>query len=171
MRLGRIIRPCFFMENLSPGIIGRMTDGVLRYSGSRVQFVTVEDIGPVCCAIFDDPPKFKHKILDVAGDSLSSEERSQAFIRATGYDIPGVPSLLIDAIHKLNTDVQQLVKELRLADETRKQDPNGHDANLREVAECVKLTTFEEWVRNRHTRSEEDANTNGVTLWGLIFGR
>ncbi|KAG8744972.1 hypothetical protein FRC10_009080 [Ceratobasidium sp. 414] len=102
-----IIRPGFFMENLSPGIIGRMTDGVLRYSGSRVQFIAVEDIGLVCCAVFDDPPKFKHKILDVAGDSLSSEERNQAFIRATGHDIPGVPSILISAIHRLNANVRQ----------------------------------------------------------------
>ncbi|KAG9128554.1 hypothetical protein FRC07_003443 [Ceratobasidium sp. 392] len=166
-----IIRPGFFMENLSPDIIGRITDGALRYSGNRVQLVTVEDIGPVSCAIFDDPSNFKHKILDVAGDSLTSDERSQAFIRATGHDIPGVPSLLIATLHGINGNVRQIIKELRLADETRRQDPNGHDANLREVAEHVKLTKFEEWVRKRHSGTEENANKNGVTLWGLILGR
>ncbi|KAG8730645.1 hypothetical protein FRC12_020144 [Ceratobasidium sp. 428] len=166
-----IIRPGFFMENLSQGMIGRLTDGALRYSGSRVQFIAVDDIGPVAYAVFNEPSKFGQKILDVAGDSLTSEERSQAFIRATGHDIPGVPSLLIAALSRLNGDVQQIINELRLSDETRRQDPNGHDANLQEVAKHVRLTTFEEWARKRIPGNEENASTHGVTLLGLILGR
>ncbi|KAG8750788.1 hypothetical protein FRC12_012736 [Ceratobasidium sp. 428] len=166
-----IIRPGFFMENLGQGMIGRLTDGALRYSGSRVQFIAVNDIGLVACAIFNEPSKFTQKILDVAGDSLTSEERSQAFIRATGHDIPGVPSLLIAALYRLNGDVQQIINELRLSDETRRQDPNGHDANIQEVAKHVRLTTFEEWARKRIPGNEENASTHGVTLLGLILGR
>ncbi|KAG8697681.1 hypothetical protein FRC09_007714 [Ceratobasidium sp. 395] len=166
-----IIRPGFFMENSGQGMIGRLTDGALRYSGSRVQFIAVNDIGLVACAIFNEPSKFTQKILDVAGDSLTSEERSQAFIRATGHDIPGVPSLLIAALYRLNGDVQQIINELRLSDETRRQDPNGHDANIQEVAKHVRLTTFEEWARKRIPGNEENASTHGVTLLGLILGR
>jgi hypothetical protein len=62
------------------------------------------------------------------------------------------------------------VQELRLADSTRDQDPKGHDANLREVADHVRLTTFEEWVRKRYQGVKGDTNPNGVTLWGLIMG-
>jgi hypothetical protein len=56
------------------------------------------------------------------------------------------------------------VQELRLADSTRDQDPKGHDADLREVTDHVRLTTFEESARKRYQDVKGDTNPNGVTL-------
>jgi hypothetical protein len=63
------------------------------------------------------------------------------------------------------------VEEFLRANELRKQDPGGYDANLQEAAKHVKLTSFEEWAKQWDGRRTEDINENGVTLWGLITGR
>jgi hypothetical protein len=113
-----------------------MFSGILtptpRYLICRIQ--AVNDVGRLSHAIFDvsiirevltyvnsrdnmhtdtlrilqDHSKFEHKILDVAGESLTSQERSQAFIRATGHDIPSVPRFLITVIYMLNRNVRDL---------------------------------------------------------------
>ncbi|KAF8605806.1 NAD(P)-binding protein [Ceratobasidium sp. AG-I] len=169
-----ILRLGFFMENLSPGMIGRMTEGMLRYCLApevKVQMIAVEDVGPISCAVFDDPPKFRRKALDVAGGSLTAEERNQSHIRATGHPIPSVPGYVMSVLHWLNHHVQGTMQELRLADQTRRQDPRGYDANLQEVASHVKLTTFEEWVREAHEETGKEVNLNGVSLWSLITGK
>ncbi|KDN47055.1 hypothetical protein RSAG8_03832, partial [Rhizoctonia solani AG-8 WAC10335] len=131
-----IIRPGFFMENFNPGMIGRLTDATLRYCvppECKIQFIAVDDIGRLSRAILDKPAGFKHKTMDIAGESLTSEERKQAFIRATGYDMPSVPKLLITTIHWLNPTVRDVVGEFIQADNMRRKDPGGYDANLREA--------------------------------------
>ncbi|KAG8734678.1 hypothetical protein FRC11_003804, partial [Ceratobasidium sp. 423] len=158
-----IIRPGFFMENFSLGVIGRMTDATLRHcmpSECKLQFTAVNDIGRLSRAIFDEPSKFEHKTMDIAGDSLTSHERSQAFIRATGHDMPSVPWFFISAIHWLNPTVRSVVEEFVEADSTRRKDPRGYDANLWEAASHVKLTGFEEWARDWN-QSAGGANQNG----------
>ncbi|KDN47054.1 hypothetical protein RSAG8_03831, partial [Rhizoctonia solani AG-8 WAC10335] len=109
--------------------------------------------------------------MDIAGESLTSEERRQAFIRATGYDMPSVPKLLITTIHWLNPTVRDVVGEFIQADNMRRKDPGGYDANLREAASHVKLTGFEEWARNWNQTTDKEINQHGVTLWGMLTGR
>ncbi|KAH7335478.1 hypothetical protein B0J17DRAFT_77513 [Rhizoctonia solani] len=104
-----VIRPGVFMENFSHGMIGRMTDATLRYCvppECKVQLTAVNDIGRLSRVIFDKPTEFKHKTMDIAGESLTSQERSQAFIRATGHDMPSTPKFLISAMHWLNPTVR-----------------------------------------------------------------
>ncbi|CUA70698.1 hypothetical protein RSOLAG22IIIB_04294 [Rhizoctonia solani] len=166
-----IVRPGFFMENFSPGMIGRLTDATLRYCMPpeyKIQFTAVNDIGRLSRVIFDKPAGFKHKTMDIAGESLTSEERSQAFIRATGRDMPSVPALLITTIHWLNPIVRDVVAEFIKADNMRRKDPKGYDANLREAASHVKLTSFEEWARNWNQITDEKHDT---TLWEIFTGR
>ncbi|CAE7092440.1 unnamed protein product [Rhizoctonia solani] len=169
-----IIRPGFFMENFSSGMIGRLTDATLRYCVPpeyKIQFTAVNDIGRLSRVVFDNPTEFIHKTMDIAGESLTSDERSQAFIRATGYGMPSVPWLLISIIYWLNPTVRDIVEEFIQADNMRRKDPRGYDGNLCEAASHVKLTSFEEWARNWNQITGKEANQQGVTLWGMLTGK
>ncbi|CAE6445489.1 unnamed protein product [Rhizoctonia solani] len=171
-----IIRPCFFMENFRPGMIGRMTDATLRYCvppECKIQFTAVNDIGRLSRVIFDKPTEFKHKTMDIAGESLNSHERSQSFIRATGYDMPSAPRFFISAMHWLNPTFRDVwgINEFIQADSMRRKDPKGYDANLQEAANHLKLTSFEEWARDWNQVADKELNQHGVTLWGMFAGR
>ncbi|CAE6418289.1 unnamed protein product [Rhizoctonia solani] len=169
-----IVRPGVFMENLSPGIIGRMTNATFQHclpAECKIQFTAVDDIGRLSRVIFDNPLKFKRKTIDIAGDSLTSQELTQSFIRATGQEIPSAPGFVISAIHRLNPTAHDTVEEFIQADRTRRMDPRGFDANIQEAANYVKLTSFEEWARNWNNPTDNDFKGHGMSLWGLLTGR
>ncbi|CAE6487625.1 unnamed protein product [Rhizoctonia solani] len=169
----RIIRPGAFMENLNPGIIGRMTYATFQHclpAECKIQFTAVDDIGRLARVVFDNPTKFEHKTIDIAGESLTPKELNQAFIRATGREMPSIPWILISTIRRISPAVHDIIEEFIQADRMRRMDPRGFDANLQEAASYLKLTSFEEWARNWNNPPDKGAKQHGITLWGLFMG-
>lgn len=84
----RIIRPGFFMENFSPGMIGRVMDGVFRHSfpaKCKIQFVVRPQCGScpmnldVCSPqAVDDIGRFSRAIFDVSGTASEYDISSTA---------------------------------------------------------------------------------------------
>ncbi|CCO33051.1 hypothetical protein BN14_07120 [Rhizoctonia solani AG-1 IB] len=136
--------------------------------GEEKQGKAVDDIGRFSRAIFDNPSRFKHKTIDIAGDTLTPQELAQAFVRATGHEMPSVPGFLISTILRLNFTGHDTIDEFIQADRTRRMDPRGFDANLQEAASYLKLTSFEEWAQNWDRPTSD--NEHGITLWGLFTG-
>ncbi|QRW16947.1 NmrA-like family domain-containing protein 1 [Rhizoctonia solani] len=169
----RIIRPGAFMENLNPGIIGRMTMqhfSIAFRSNLATRLQAVDDIGRLARVVFDNPTKFEHKTIDIAGDSLTPKELNQAFIRATGHEMPSIPWILISTMRRISPAVHDIIEEFIQADRMRRMDPRGFDANLQEAASYLKLTSFEEWARNWNDPPDKGAKQHGITLWGLFMG-
>ncbi|CUA68306.1 hypothetical protein RSOLAG22IIIB_07834 [Rhizoctonia solani] len=167
-----ILRPGFFMENFNTSVSGRFTGAAVQYCMSpdvKLQLLTVDDVGRFSRMIFDNPMKLNHKTIDVATAGLDAQERSQTFLRAAGYDIPSIPSLIIHTVYWLNRHVQNMVGDFVQSDELRKLDPKGYDANLQEASNHMKLVNFEEWARRSNQNRE--VNEHGVTVWGLLSKR
>ncbi|KAF8738741.1 NmrA-like family, partial [Rhizoctonia solani] len=127
----------------------------------------VDDIGRLARVVFDNPTKFEHKTIDIAGDSLTPKELNQAFIRATGHEMPSQPPVRFQAIVD---SILGRIEEFVQADRMRRMDPRGFDANLQEAASYLKLTSFEEWARNWNDPPDKGAKQHGITLWGLFMG-
>ncbi|CAE6474051.1 unnamed protein product [Rhizoctonia solani] len=166
-----IIRPGFFMENFNTSVAGRFTGGAVRYCMSpevKLQLVTVDDVGRFSRTVFDVRSfAIQSQDHDVATPGLDAQERSQIFLRATGYHLPSVPSFIIRSIYWLNIHVQNMVEDFVQSDDMRKMDPGGYDANTQEATNHMKLVSFEEWARKFN--SEKDINEHGVTFWGLLM--
>ncbi|MEQ3553389.1 NmrA/HSCARG family protein [Pseudonocardia nematodicida] len=75
-----IVRPVFFMENLSP----TTEDGevVLRLplpGGVSLQMIAVEDIGRVAAAVLRDPSRVPGGAVEIGGDELVCEQMAEVF--------------------------------------------------------------------------------------------
>ncbi|KAH7335614.1 hypothetical protein B0J17DRAFT_670817 [Rhizoctonia solani] len=169
-----IIRPGFFMENFNGSIPGRFTGAAVQYCMSpevKLQLLAVEDVGRFSRAVFDDPFKFNHKIIDVANVGLNQQERNQTFLQAAGYNIPSAPSFIISSIYWMNIHVQNMVGDFVQSHDMRKLDPQGYDANIQEAVGHMKLVSFKEWAGRLNRNANGEINEHGVTLWGLLTRR
>lgn len=67
-----ILRPTSFMDNLTPGFIGRVAASALRQMGNtKVSLIAVKDIGRVAARTFEKPEEFGGRALTLTGDILT----------------------------------------------------------------------------------------------------
>jgi uncharacterized protein YbjT (DUF2867 family) len=92
-----ILGETFYMENFLDAKNGPMMfpflSGVLD-PHTRLHMITVEDIGAIATAVFQDPQRWIGKRIDVAGDVLTVQQMRLAYRgvtgkRAKGWAVPG----------------------------------------------------------------------------------
>jgi uncharacterized protein YbjT (DUF2867 family) len=67
-----ILRPTSFMDNLAPGLIGRVAATALKQMGkTRVSLIAVRDIGRVAAEALREPERFGGRALTLTGDVLT----------------------------------------------------------------------------------------------------
>nr|POE80817.1 nmra-like family domain-containing protein 1 [Quercus suber] len=91
-----ILRPVAFMDNLEPGFQSKVFLASMRDTlGSKpCQWVATADIGIFAKLAFEDPAKFNHRALGLAGDELNTQQLSEAFDHTTGSPLNGSFSIL-----------------------------------------------------------------------------
>jgi uncharacterized protein YbjT (DUF2867 family) len=85
-----IIRPVAFMENLSPGFLGKAfaTTWELNGMDRKLQLVSTVDVGVVAGHVFKSPEEYASKEFSLATDALSPNEAHAIFKRVVGMDMP-----------------------------------------------------------------------------------
>ncbi|CAE6463463.1 unnamed protein product [Rhizoctonia solani] len=169
-----IVRIGFLMENFNTSIAGRFTNAAIQYCMSpevKLQLTAVDDVGRFSRLIFDNPLEFNRETINVAIEGLKAEELNQVFIQATGYDIPSVPRFVMTAVYWLNHDVRSVIEGFVQADDLRKTDLEGYNANIQKAAGHMKLTTFEEWAQRFSQMTPDKGNEHQITVWGLLTGK
>lgn len=84
-----IFRPVFFMENWQMMRNG-IESGTIMLPLSpqtRLQMISVEDIGAFVALAFEHPDRWHNRAFEIAGDELSMTELAQAFSRASGREV------------------------------------------------------------------------------------
>jgi len=85
-----IIRPVFFMENLSPGFLGKASATMWELNGldRKLQLVSTVDVGILAADAFKNQKYYASKALNLATDLLSPNEAKAIFKRVVGQEMP-----------------------------------------------------------------------------------
>lgn len=86
-----ILRPVFFMENFNTFAApveaeGKYTLTIAMKPETKLQMITVDDIGAITAIVFSEPDKFIGKEIEIAGDELTMPEVAEAFSKAKGKE-------------------------------------------------------------------------------------
>ncbi|GHO64128.1 NmrA family transcriptional regulator [Ktedonobacter sp. SOSP1-52] len=115
-----ILRPTFFMSNLTFPIVTQSEGSMLIRFGVRadavIQMITVEDIGAFAALAFEHPDLYLGKELELAGDELTFAQAAATIERFTGIPtrFEELPSGGEPMFEWFNTHVHQAnISELR----------------------------------------------------------
>ncbi|KAK3348593.1 hypothetical protein B0T25DRAFT_226245 [Lasiosphaeria hispida] len=96
-----ILRPVAFFDNWSPTFFGSMFSAMLAGAlkpTTKVQLVSVHDIGMFAAAALTDPATWAGRAVGLAGDELTLAEAKEKFKKVTGKDLPHTVNLLGKAL-------------------------------------------------------------------------
>ncbi|KAJ7077157.1 NAD(P)-binding protein [Mycena belliarum] len=170
-----ILRPGFFMENYD-GTIGTVAVGVLKRGlkpTTTNQMVAVEDIGHVAAAVFKSPQDYASQILVVAGEGMLSEVE-EAYKRATGKQLPGIPGWLARPLIAFNSHTKALIADIERVHEAR---TSGKCPEVTEQTAMARkaypeMKTFEAWAQERQGKSGAQSKSwNQVSVGRLVTGK
>ncbi|KAL2015339.1 hypothetical protein VTK56DRAFT_5783 [Thermocarpiscus australiensis] len=140
-----VLRPVAFMDNLAPGFMSKVFVAALRnYLGDRdkpLQWVATADIGVFAAKAFIEPEKWKGRAVGLAGDELTVEQLSEAFVKATGRPAP-MTYWFFGSLFTL------VVKEMRLMLAWSASHGYRADIDARRK-EHPGLLTMEEWLKTK----------------------
>jgi uncharacterized protein YbjT (DUF2867 family) len=137
-----IIRPVFFMENLSsPWFKPYIDQGTLAFGmapETRLQLIAVEDIGRYGLRAFTDAATLQGREIDIAGDELTAPEMAEILSEVSGRPIQFVQAP-IEEIRKASEDYALMLEWF---------DRVGYDADIEGTARefGVRPTRFREWA-------------------------
>ena len=88
-----ILRPVFFMDNLTNNFPGKLTSAAWWVGlgpDRKLQLVALRDIGYFAAQAFINPtaPEYKNRAISLAGDDLTWAEANRLFKEKTGHGIP-----------------------------------------------------------------------------------
>jgi uncharacterized protein YbjT (DUF2867 family) len=88
-----ILRPVFFMDNLTNNFPGKLTSAAWWVGlgpDRKLQLVALQDIGYFAAQAFINPtaPEYKNRAIGLAGDEPTWAEADKLFKEKTGYGIP-----------------------------------------------------------------------------------
>jgi uncharacterized protein YbjT (DUF2867 family) len=133
-----IIRPVFFMENLtSPWVL----KGDALYAAMKprtvLQMIAVDDIGKYGALAFTDP-KLRGRAIDIAGDAVTMPEAARVMGHVLGRPITFV-EVPIDEVRKNSEDVAIMYEWFG---------STGYDVDIQALERefGIKPTTFEQWA-------------------------
>jgi uncharacterized protein YbjT (DUF2867 family) len=137
-----IVRPVFFMENWL-GMKDQILDGKLELplkAGTRLQMVTVDDIGAVAAMAFEHPKRWQGRAFEVAGDELSMTQLAQAFSRMIGREVKYVQVPWEEFEHRIDPAHVSMFRWL---------DNVGYSVDIPAVRqEHHGLKSFEQWLQS-----------------------
>ncbi|KAL8848467.1 MAG: hypothetical protein Q9221_006518 [Calogaya cf. arnoldii] len=88
-----ILRPVAFMDNLQPGLLGKLFASawkvtLLPQQSQKVQLIATEDVGWFAAQAFLNPAEYADRAISLAGDEISFAEADEAFNSKLGYKMP-----------------------------------------------------------------------------------
>lgn len=138
-----IIRPVFFMENLtSPWFKPGIDQGTLAVGlkpTTRLQMIAVADIGKYGKLAFERHAELNGRAIDIAGDALTMPETAALLGRALGRPVTFV-QVPIEEVRKFSDDFATMLEWL---------DAVGYDADIAGSAKefGIAPTPFAEWMK------------------------
>ena len=137
-----IIRPVFFMENLSspwfkPAIDeGKLTVGIKPET--PLQMIAVADIGKYGALAFDKHEQLNGREIDLAGDVLTMPRTAEILSKATGHTVAFEPTP-IEEVRQFSADFAAMLEWF---------DRVGYDADIEGMAAelGVESQSFEDWA-------------------------
>jgi uncharacterized protein YbjT (DUF2867 family) len=135
-----ILRPTSFMDNLSPGFIGKAVATMFKQMGStRISLISTKDIGKAAALTFEKSEAYAGRALTLTGDLLTFEEMNLIFEEETGRGMPLTYELLVDGLQWAIRDLGVTMKYFR---------DGGVDYEMdMELAEQLRLRNFRTWLR------------------------
>lgn len=137
-----ILRPVTFMENLQPGLFGKVFLTTLRDTMKEkpLQWISTSDIGYFAAEAFHDPAKWNKRAFGLAGDELTFAQLSLAFEKVTGDPAGTTFRLLGSALKRGVTEVGVMVEWFK---------NDGCKANIAEVKKVhPQVTSMEDWLKH-----------------------
>jgi uncharacterized protein YbjT (DUF2867 family) len=83
------IRPVFFMENLTPGMMGPRegTIYIAMPPDVPLQMIATDDIGGIVAMVFADPEAFMGQAIEIAGDAATFPQVAAVLSKASGSPV------------------------------------------------------------------------------------
>jgi len=137
-----ILRPVFFMENLSgPGFLNGDKLTTALKPETKLQMVAVDDIGKFSAAAFVEAEKFKGAEIDYAGDAVTMGEAAAALGELTGKTVTFQP-IPIAAVRAFSDDFAKMLEWF---------DAVGYDADIPSLESRwgLRPLTLKQWVRSQ----------------------
>ncbi|KAK9419408.1 hypothetical protein SUNI508_07383 [Seiridium unicorne] len=142
-----IIRPTWFADNAYWGFPGQLclTGWRENMKGKTMQVTVIRDIGRWAVEAFVRPDEIgiRNQALSIASDELSFNEVDKIFMRHTGKGVPVTYGLLARLVIWMVNDLHTMFKFIG-------ERPYG--ADLPWIANHLKPTTFEQWVKDEVPR-------------------
>ena len=135
-----IIRPVFFMENLtSPWFLTGDTLHAAMKPTTLLQMIAVDDIGKYGALAFTEPLRMKNRAIDIAGDAVTMPAVARVLGKALGRTINFV-EIPIEEVRKNSEDFAIMLQWFGDV---------GYDADIAGHARefGITPTTFEQWAR------------------------
>ncbi len=135
-----IIRPVFFMENLtSPWFLSGDTLHAAMKPTTVLQMIAVDDIGKYGALAFTEPLRLKNRAIDIAGDAVTMPTAARVLGKALGRTINFV-EVPIEEVRKNSEDLAIMLQWFGDV---------GYDADIAGHARefGITPTTFEEWAQ------------------------
>ena len=139
-----VLRPVFFMENFNTFSApveadGKFTLTIAMKPETKLQMITVDDIGAITALVLSDPDKYIGKEIELAGDELTMPEVAAAFSKVKGKEYV-FNELPMDAMRSYNEEFANMFQWFI---------DKGYEANIPELKKMYPaLTDFETWLKN-----------------------
>jgi uncharacterized protein YbjT (DUF2867 family) len=135
-----ILRPTSFIDNLTPGLIGKALATMLKQMGiTKLWLIATKDIGRVAAMTFEKPGMYAGQALTLSVDSLSFNEMNAIFREETGGEMPTTWEVLVDGLQWVIADLGASMKYFRECG-------YGYEID-RNLAGKLGLWDFRTWLR------------------------
>ena len=137
-----ILRPVFFMENLSgPWFLPGIQEGKLAIGmnpDTVLQMIAVKDIGKYGAWAFENHEQLNGRELDIAGDQLTGPQAAEVLARVTKHPVEFV-QVPIEQVRSASDDFATMLEWF---------DSVGYDVDIAALSResGIRPTTFEEWA-------------------------
>lgn len=133
-----IIRPVFFMENLpSPWFLNGDKLVTAMKPTTKLQMISVADIGRIGARAFTDAAKFKNREIDIAGDSVTMPQAAATLGKAMGKKLEFMP-IPLEEIRKNSADFAAMLDWFEKV---------GYNADIAKLdTEFGQMTRLESWA-------------------------
>jgi uncharacterized protein YbjT (DUF2867 family) len=137
-----ILRPAFFMENLtSPWFLPSIQQGSLAVAlrpQTVLQMIAVKDIGKYGLWAFENHAALNGRAIDIAGDQATMPATAEVISKATGRDVKFVP-VPIEEVRKFSEDFALMLEWF---------DATGYNADIAKTSaeSGIRPTRLAEWA-------------------------
>ena len=136
-----IIRPVAFMDNWNPGFFGSMMSAMMYAAlkpETKLQLVSVRDIGRFAAAALVDPAKWPNRAIGLAGDAITLDEAKEKFKKVMGKDLPQTWTVLAKLLLWAVKDVGYMFSWFQT---------DGYGADIEARRQELPTQDFETWLR------------------------